>query len=1132
MVKGPLFLNTPIDSPDRDVVGVGSYVDRLDAAIDRGAQLIGIVAPSGAGKSSLTELLERRRTARQGDGAPQEQFFRVPMGGRLSSEEEGSGEERLSRTETVSVTAAELHRIFLRQLADCVAPQGSARGGRRTSARKAPKGKTQERDEDLEFYRAQVLRPRRVRWEWEKRSHPEKRYIAVVEDLDKTDAPEAVLQFLTELYKYCVLEKDVGLYENRFVFLVNIEPESALLPERWLRRGEPLYPRIFDFILDLQAVNTDNYDAILNALLGEHRDEMKALGIDTDGVFDLSRLPGMQWIVRGRRLGLREIKERLNLAFSRLESLQERFPGTEFSFERCAAAAYLLTAFEEEFYRTDDRAFQELVDHCAASPAELSYADGEEACREALPGTGAAYREAVWDLIQARLIDASYRVYFYNCPKNSRLYSAHESAVMGAILYGEEIPGLPELVDELTKQGSPVVTECYQKLRQLGIPLPKFALEIEPLYTAAVACWFDGVLRRLSALDYSQGSVERDLSLFRSLLSYDRDRKVYGAEHAEKLCELWDREMSEPALLRLRGMLCQDFPQEIGWYRSLFSSPHKHITTEEMDRLPLPSAVALLDWSGGRASRREADYVVRRWSGLEAPEREELTGEVEQALRGALALLGIEKMAVPLLNFMGTAVRSIPDFERALTDHIGGMEEGEEKQSLFDAYQRFVDRLAPRGLSAETARQIGGLGRYEGYAPETAKAMRDAGFALDFVLLSLYQGREIPYGEDDVLDGIRANGPWLLENHWELFRWMRLDLVSSRPDVLERYAFLFGEGYPALTAQEIETLGSAAGDVERLVMELLPPGRADPETAGALPALFSRQEQSGLITQEILRYVGMMEKGTAQRTFYALDFDAVRYRGLTEAQRAAARGELNGALELEQTENRLKFMRATRCMEPSWEAALALELKDDPALKRAYIDTVNHCEEISQDTVPIVTGLGAIYGMAPQVTEEIFQSGQYPWYVTSKIQWDKRFEMEEGERGEALWETYLDIFGRKSRKRWGRIQALMQEDGRFLRKIMEREAYRGFTDEGRMSLSGVPQDAASIRECAERGGEFALAYLTQIEGFRDGAAAEAFVELVCSDPALLASDALYEHTCGLLPGRTLRSRYADRRRRK
>ena len=57
--KSIIFMNKPIAESDVDVIGISSAVDAVENAIDNGAKMIGVIAEYGAGKSSLTEMLNR-----------------------------------------------------------------------------------------------------------------------------------------------------------------------------------------------------------------------------------------------------------------------------------------------------------------------------------------------------------------------------------------------------------------------------------------------------------------------------------------------------------------------------------------------------------------------------------------------------------------------------------------------------------------------------------------------------------------------------------------------------------------------------------------------------------------------------------------------------------------------------------------------------------------------------------------------------------------------------------------------------------------------------------------------------------------------------------------------------------------
>lgn len=55
-----VFINNPISNTNEDVIGFESQVETLMCAIENNANMIGIIADYGTGKSSMTELLTKR----------------------------------------------------------------------------------------------------------------------------------------------------------------------------------------------------------------------------------------------------------------------------------------------------------------------------------------------------------------------------------------------------------------------------------------------------------------------------------------------------------------------------------------------------------------------------------------------------------------------------------------------------------------------------------------------------------------------------------------------------------------------------------------------------------------------------------------------------------------------------------------------------------------------------------------------------------------------------------------------------------------------------------------------------------------------------------------------------------------
>ena len=421
-----IFLNTPISDKCQDVIGVGKYVEKLNSAIDAGAQMIAVTSPFGSGKSSISELLEQKRVDKK-----REKFIKISMWTQFHGDSK-------------NCSTTDLHRDFVYQLSSQIDNKRGSYINRRLSpnysllklhankkrywvmilfviilltlswsikkfpdqtillfpkleknidnwvtffsfvgvvlgaivitkaeiifSTKKTRGKREiESSEIIDLYRDEILKHKGI--------VKRKRYLVIIEDLDRTSDSKAVVGFLKELRKYYVHDTKASntatSYRNKVVFIVNVKPEALLIDQKSEHVKESdintdkdsLYAKLFDYVLNLQTINIDNYDAILEGLLQEKKEAIKKNGFSIEG--NLSELPGMQWIIRdkGHGIGIREIKERLNIAFSLYESLKDRFQGSINirDFDKCAVVAYLTTAFEHDFYNTNDQAFQKLV---------------------------------------------------------------------------------------------------------------------------------------------------------------------------------------------------------------------------------------------------------------------------------------------------------------------------------------------------------------------------------------------------------------------------------------------------------------------------------------------------------------------------------------------------------------------------------------------------------------------------------------------------------------------------------------------------------------------------------------------------------------------------------------------------
>lgn len=1195
-----VFMNTPITSADEDVIGFSTYVEKLDAAITAGGQMIALTSPFGAGKTSIVELLQEKYRENQHKRVIKISMWSnlFPTGGNGKADrEEGqkthihSGDttelhkglvyqlisqinwrkgnyvsRRLSqnfgllKVQTdklpywISILMAlvlfSLGYIFPKKLEVSIPFFGEAaaiiewcmlliaailvaivitRAEIVFSSNKSEGDRKIDANEIMQFYRSDVLRYKSGKAVLQKVPILKRRsrhYIVVIEDLDRTDDNDAVVNFLKELRKYYVPDSVAGQqcrYRNKVTFLINVKPETLLCSKE--NAGEEyghLYEKLFDYVLNLQTINIDDYKTILNELLKQKEADIKKVGIEWEG--EVLNIPGIQWIIRGTRLGLREIKDRLNIAFSLFESLHERFSGNaggDIEFEKCAIVAYITTEFEEDFYATDGKAFQKLVNLYLKNGFKV------EEIAKILPGISEGYRSEIQQLVKSKKIDNNYRMYFYNYPQNSKVLNVDERTVQRAILYGEEIAGLEESIDKVIEGDSKIIESTFEERKRLELPLPDVVFSFEQLYIEALKHAFSEVVKWVSELDYSSDATEKTIMQIKKILRFDSDRKFYTAVHATDFVRVWEEKFSETALLQLRKELCREFSGEIQRYRPLFFGVHKMASKEELDNVTTFDALKIVNTASKDFNTDMAYYMTVRF--VREASVDAIQADMRKFLTAAWEMLQDASVLVDMLFYQKKIMRITPDFESLVFTAISNGK-GDICESLFGKYQQLVNMVAEEseeGLSEQTTDYISTLGRFEGYTPAVTKEMEIYGHWVDVVLQMLSREDPIPFDCNSVVTALQEEQAWLIENNDYLMAIREL-VLKEKPETWRRYKFLFGEECPVMTETELQRLFYAP--IED-VISMIPPSLVTENEVEMLSRCFNRRKQGTTESHKILLFIAKLAPEVASKLFYSLDFDMVRYRYMSAQRKNSVKGAFEAILNLNATTEKIRFMTATRIMDSEWEGQMLKngELKEDEDLQQAYVDAVNSSDlskTITKTTVQLLCSFDTVYTVPEQVYKRYFDLKQYERYVSCKTRALRRFEPEDSEHGKILWPIYLAMFQKED---YLDTTDYMAKNENFIKKLMSEKAYEGTCPEKLRFFAGVLQSKDCIEFVLGLDVESALTYLTAIKGFEDKSAATAFVDGVEGNVELLRSDGLYEHTHEKLLDGYLKGRYTRAR---
>lgn len=449
-------------------------------------------------------------------------------------------------------------------------------------------------------------------------------------------------------------------------------------------------------------------------------------------------------------------------------------------------------------------------------------------------------------------------------------------------------------------------------------------------------------------------------------------------------------------------------------------------------------------------------------------------------------------------------------------------------KSLFNDYQALINSVSETSeLTNETLHYISEIDIYEGYSEAVANQLFQKKYVCEFIRISLCNGTNIPYRQDDVLLAIEANKAKFLDERNQFLK-MRESICGSDYSTLKSYSFLFDRSCPLLTKTELYSINKLTGN-DLKTLSFVCPELVDEKSSEFLADFLNRKYHKNTEAFEILRWIAALSKDVAKKFFYLLDFEKIPYRAFSKTKKALIKNWFADILGLTTNGGKIKFMQATGFIEEDWEAEMLEDLRSDKALCKAYMDLVNGSKKISAHTIKCLVALDVFYPMSGLVIDKFFENHNYEHYIITKTLSDGYFTMETGEKEEILWPVYIAIF---SGTKYPKTREYMRRNQDFLRRIQANRDYKDFSEEARLQLVSINQDEESLEDVLEYGDDFALKYYCQIQGFKDWEAATAFVEIVIHNELLRSSQELYEHTHDKLLDGRLKFKYTMNRKKR
>ncbi|MBR5649850.1 hypothetical protein [Pseudobutyrivibrio sp.] len=397
-------------------------------------------------------------------------------------------------------------------------------------------------------------------------------------------------------------------------------------------------------------------------------------------------------------------------------------------------------------------------------------------------------------------------------------------------------------------------------------------------------------------------------------------------------------------------------------------------------------------------------------------------------------------------------------------------------------------------------------------------ALYKAGYFIDYIIGEIASSREtIDFESSEIKESIREYQDYLRENETEKYQTIR-KAILKQSNLLVQYDFLFSEASP-ITEEELNLIVK----YEDALMLLEKYGYK--KCFAVMAKYFSSNKRNSKATYEIIKFIMSMPINLAKEAFYDLDMNMFSYSAMSKKRREEIEGLIVSKFEIDDDVDKIiKLLTFLRVSIPSLESELSDRL--DKEQEEAYVTFANSLDKVEPCTLNNILKLKTNYVYSDAINEKLFEQDYYITYISSKVRGQREFRIEE-DRREKLWKSYVRIFNMS-----GRIptQKIMRDNHEFVDELIEQKEYL-HAEERIINYSYGSQTKELLEYLFSNFKlEIIVEYLKNIYRFKDKDAAHCFVQNVVNNDNLLFDDTIYGKCYDLLIDPGLKGWYTRRRK--
>lgn len=856
---------------------------------------------------------------------------------------------------------------------------------------------------------------------YKKLQKSKRKRLIIVEDLDRISNKEIVINFIKEIYRFNSLSAKKP--QKRPVFIISIKPEYKLVDSDDGNLSE--YSKLFDFTVSLKPIHYQDYSELLFEIIGDKNSRNRILLQKyleeecEENITDSSLPKSFNWIVTGRNLTIRQLKDRLNDAVSLFVTLKNKgYKNKSYiSFSSCAAVVYLEHQYPKCFPELVNK--EDLISDLVRDVYLINnlkngcVKDVEKLISQKISSynkTISENEDFIKDLSKMFFdgdISDNFRIYFYSFPKNSYIKNADEKDVSNLLLNPYKFMDYSRLEEKINhiilNKTEDLITDDLKKISdEDDIKMfPKVIFENSYLLSKSYEVNPHKVFASIRFFaSWENIKFEDSIDIISKVFSY----KTIASENVIKHYVAWlEKEFYRKTFIErkredIRKELLKIFGDDIIKFKHLFFVKKSLFEIEETDSLTKPIII----------SQEELLQIKSK----------------EIALDLINADLINDDNVIYILEFLNENNQDVSLFDKKI-DLIISISEKVSSSLCWNKVVEFLminryvdDRLFEYVVSGITdsvedktviSDYLSSLS-LEQFTPKYAqiidKNIIDIGLS-DNVLSVLYSEKCFSallsfLSKEDRLDYIDFTNEELSSDVLTAFEVMlsyepdniiliRYELVKQavRNDsfdlVLDNYIDLFFGSYPLITDNEMSLLETSvdivrlldrskitADNFENVVSHINLRGSSD-NCYKLFELLFGKRDDN------------YTDNTIAINIINNLNYEEFKFSLLQDEERQKILAYIKRYYDLTNWTNAIEFMEKTNCLIPELERIVVGSKKD------YYIDLINYVDNPSSFTMKWLLENNITFAVSKNTCLKLLESSQYQKYFVGSVMRTKTF---------------------------------------------------------------------------------------------------------------------------------------------